>query len=95
MPYRPRRRAAEWQQLVDDYIDSGLSARRYCADHDIAYASFLQWKRRLSTEVDMSPDPAAPAFLDLSALASGEPRTNRWQIELSLGDGVVLRLERG
>jgi hypothetical protein len=34
-------------------------------------------------------------FLDLGALRGADGEPTRWDIELALGDGVVLRLRRG
>jgi len=37
---RRTRTPAQWQQLVEQWQDSGLSATRFCKIHEIGYASF-------------------------------------------------------
>lgn len=91
-----RRTAAQWRALVEQFEQSGLSARAFCDRHQLGYASFCQWRRRLAQEGTapvMSSKPEAE-FLDLSALGIAS-RSSGWQIVLSLGGGVELRLSRG
>ena len=84
-----RRTRAQWQRVVAAQMASGLSQAAYCARHRIAYSSFCRWKRELSRQ----ESSVSPAFIELTTAtpvsASG------WDIELELGDGVVLRLRRG
>lgn len=86
-----RRTAAQWQTLIEKWQHSTLSAARFCSEHNIGYASFCQWRKKLlGPTVHQGSDAAE--FLDLSALA--EPSA-RWQIVLALGNGVELRLSQG
>lgn len=97
MAYR-RRTQNEWQSLVNDQADSDLSAKTFCANHGIGLASFYQWRKRLTTDtVDALPDEPLP-FVDVSALASQVSQkadAPAWLVELELGNGLVLRLNRG
>jgi hypothetical protein len=98
MAYR-RRTQSEWQSLVKDQAGSGLSAKAFCADQGIGVASFYQWRKRLTTDgVHALPDEPFP-FVDVSALASQvsqqETGAPAWLVELELGNGLVLRLNRG
>ena len=95
MANRPRRNQSEWQTLVNDFTTTQLSARQFCDEREIPYASFLNWKRRLTTPADPAEVDPSPAFIDLGTLTSVRPATEGWRIELALGDGVVLKLERG
>jgi len=85
----PRRPPAQWQALMGQWRDSGLSAREFCRQHALGYANFRKWCKRLG-----SPDtlPAAGDFIDLSALPS--PASAGWHIVVHLGDGVEIRLNR-
>lgn len=95
MTYAPRRTPEQWQTLVDQWQSSGQSAARFCDVQAIGYASFCSWRKRLAG------DQASPAvadqnvsFIDLGALpSSNEGRA--WNIVLSLGNGVELRLSQG
>ena len=92
MAQSTRRTSAQWQALVDQWQSSGLSALRFCEDHRVGYASFCNWRKRLSG--DQRPTARDVSFIDLDALtSSGQGRT--WDIVLSLGNGVELRLSQG
>lgn len=80
---------AEWQAILEEYRASGVSARQFCTDKGLGYASFLNWRKRLAE--DSNTDPVS--FIDLSSL-SQPAGTSSWHIELELGDGMTLRLDR-
>ena len=93
---RKHRTPEQWQALVDQQRDSGLSAPQFCKQEDIAFASFCNWRKRLS---DQSTDDSAGSgeanFLDLSPLMGTSQSTGRcWNIVPSLGNGVELRLSQ-
>ncbi len=93
MNYSPRRTPEQWQALVDQWQRSGQTAARFCEDNAIGYASFCNWRKRL---IDDSAPLAEQdvSFIDISTLPS--PGTGRtWNIVLSLGNGVELRLSQG
>jgi hypothetical protein len=86
-----RRTRSQWAELIEQWRASGQSARDFCRAQGLGYASFCQWRRRLEP-AEAEPGDSGQGFVDLSALsASG----GRWDIVLSLGDGVELRLSRG
>ena len=45
-----RRTLEQWQTLVSQWRNSGQSAARFCETHGIGYASFCQWRKRLTDE---------------------------------------------
>ena len=104
MAYRPHRTAKQWQQLIDRQSHSSQSAREFCADHDIGYASFIQWRSRLTPSASskgMSVD-SAPEFIELTS-GLDEHRHQKLErldvaspilIELDLGGGLQLRISR-
>lgn len=89
-PYQ-RRSPNEWSTLVNAQQQSGLSAVQYCKQNNIVYASFCKWKQRLTDHESFDTDTPASGFLDLSSIA---PSSGRWDITLSLGDGIELTLSR-
>ena len=100
---RPRRCAAQWQRLVSQQATSGLAAPAFCDRHDLSYASFIQWRRRLRQgEPPVEAEPTAAleeplseqsmSFVELTAPSALYGRTERWLIELDLGSGVQLRI---
>jgi len=95
---RKHRSAAQWQHLVDQQRNSGLSVNDFCVKHGIGYASFCKWRKRLSDQLTSDSKPISADktdFLDLSALmSSGAASRSGWHIVLSLGNGVELRLSQ-
>lgn len=83
---RIRRRPEEWQRLIDEQSESGLTQVAFCQVNALSLASFQNWKRRLTAET-----PAEP-WVELGTLdRSASPG---WDIELDLGEGLCLRLRR-
>ena len=81
-----RRTAKQWKVLVDQQANSGQSARLFCEAQGVAYASFCNWRRRLS-EIEPSPLIYIGALL-----AQHSDRT--WCIELDLVEGIKLTLKQ-
>ncbi len=105
MAYRPHRSARQWQQLIDRQALCSQSAREFCADHDIGYASFIQWRSRLTSSASSTSLSAesAPEFVELTT-GLDEHRHHELErldvatpilIELDLGGGLQLRISRG
>jgi hypothetical protein len=92
-----RRSRAEWQSLIARAEGSPLSVRAFCAAQGISTASFYLWRKRLGADIEQVA-PVAASFLDLGELAAharaGADCAGGWELELALGDGLVLRLSR-
>ncbi|AHI32842.1 MULTISPECIES: IS66 family insertion sequence element accessory protein TnpA [Marinobacter] len=93
---RKHRTIEQWQVLVDQQIGSSLSAMQFCKQEHIGYASFCNWRKRLSDpSTDDSTGSGEPGFLDLSSLmGTSQSSGPGWNIVLSLGNGVELRLSQ-
>lgn len=88
---RIRRSQQEWQQIVEHWETSGQSATSYCKDNNLSYASFSQWRRRLTNHLEPAK-VTGNGFLDLSSLS---PKSeDHWHITLKLGSGVELVLSQ-
>ena len=85
---RVRRSRKQWQQLIDEQEKSDQTQVAFCQTHGVAASSFQYWKRKLRRA---EPD-IAPEWVELPVDLSGS--TSGWDIELSLGEGLVLRLRR-
>ena len=89
---RKHRTPEQWQTLVDQQCASGLSASQFCKQENIGYASFCNWRKRLA---DDSAGSGEASFLDLSSLMDTSQSSGPvWNIVLSLGNGVELRLSQ-
>jgi hypothetical protein len=85
-PQRIRRSRDQWQQLISEQAASDMTQSAFCRARSLSLASFQNWKRRLAAET-----PAEP-WVELGTLSqAGGPG---WDIELTLGDGICLRLRR-
>jgi len=90
---RPGRRPdpsvrARWQQQLQRFDQSGLSASAFCARHRLSLPSFYSWRRRLRhTQTSDQPQPA-PHFVPVHLLPAAAPAP----VELLLPAGAVLRL---
>ncbi len=76
----PRRGAQEWRELLADFdLHEGTKAE-FCRHHGISPGSLSYWRGKCE----------ATGFvrIEAPALAPG------WDVELELGDGMVLRLRR-
>ncbi len=91
---RINRSRSQWQLLLDDFHRSGLTKVAFCKQHGVATSSLYRWQRMLDGQsgggdfVDvtepLSRAPAAPS-------PSRDP-DNAWQVELALGNDIVLRI---
>lgn len=86
------RTSAQWQHLVKQWQTSNQSAVQFCKERDIGYASFCNWRKRLTDNESQQESQGAVQFIDLGSLPSS---TSSWNIVLSLGNGVELRLSQG
>lgn len=93
---KKHRTPAQWQALVDQQRESNLTVTQFCQQNNLAYSSFCKWRKRLSEEsAGDASDSAEASFLDLSSLMDSSPSSGPgWNIVLSLGNGVELRLSQ-
>ena len=91
---RINRSRSQWQSLLDDFHRSGLTKVAFCKQHGVATSSLNRWQRMLEGQseggdfmdvtepLSLAPVPASP---------SSDP-DNAWQVELALGNDIVLRI---
>ena len=101
---KKHRTPEQWQALINQHRNSGLSIEQFCRQHKLARSCFYKWRKRLSEQTIQNPNQPTVAkpsatqetnFLDLSALVDASPTANQgWDIVLSLGNGVELRLSQ-
>ena len=97
---RARRTAAQWRKLIERFDRSGQTRGKFCAANGLALSTFDLWRRKLG-EAQAPADDAHPESLFVELTNATEPAgsrtaagTSRWEVELELGAGVVLRLRR-
>jgi hypothetical protein len=83
---KARRTAAEWQEKVDLWKQSGLKAPAWCRENGESYVSFLFWRKRLGACVPEKSQPSKTAFLELGS----SPEAIRLEFQ-----GITIHLEPG
>ena len=86
-----RRSEDEWRELLAQFERSGQTQEQFCTDHDLVLSTFARWRHNLSERA--MDEPIAERGAMFVELASEHPE-QRWDLELDLGAGMVLRLRR-
>ena len=83
---RPRdpRKEQQWRQWLEQWQQSGLAVRAFCARHRLDEQRFYAWRRLLRQR------PTPPAFVPVQVLA--EPAG---ALEIVLAGGRRLRVQTG
>ena len=80
---RPRRNRQQWQSLVDAFETSNLDLRAFCKGQGVNPNRLSFWRRRLKQS----------SFIELpEPVQQSTPETTVWDVELTLGQHVTLRL---
>lgn len=89
---RTRRTREEWQVLIDNFTANPIDPQTYCKQTGVTLARFKIWQRRLDqpgfVEVKPLPVPQSSSVSENEGLAVG----SHWDVELSLGADITLRL---
>ena len=88
-----RRSRAQRERLIAEQASSELGQGAFCAAHGLAPSSFRNWKRKLELDTNTAGSSPSAGFVELAPRPA--PAATVWDIELELGDGVVLRVRRG
>lgn len=91
----PRRTAEQWQRIVEQQRQSGLSGAAFCKAEGIKYQSFMNWRTKITQTENVSSSESQ--FIELTATDPGPSRDvalSQWLIELDLAPGVQLRIAR-
>ena len=85
-----RRTADQWQTIIDQYPQSNLTVTEYCQQTNVSLSCFYQWR----TKLYQNDNPiSTPPQNDWLAITNHSPELEKqWDIELSLPNGVVLRM---
>lgn len=90
---RVQRTKAQWKALLEEYASSGLTQTAFCQQQRIAPSGLCKWRKYFADQ------SAESHFIDITESLSkaAEPlpeqaRDERWQVELELGLGVILRI---
>ena len=91
---RINRSRSQWQSLLDDFHRSGLTKVAFCKQHGVATSSLNRWQRMLEGQPEGGDfvDVTEPLSLAPAAPSRRRDPDNAWQVELALGNDIVLRI---
>jgi hypothetical protein len=86
-----RRSKAQWQTIIQEFEQSGLSGQDFCRDKGLAQSSFYKWCSLLKNKSENIPAP--PSFLEITppTTTASNPAQD-WTVELCLGRDVIVRI---
>lgn len=91
-----RRTTEEWDTLVQQQRDSGLSIAAFARREGLVYQTFFG-KCRSGASAKRAPTQAAqslPDFVELGVAELSTPVRTDWLVELDLGGGITLRVRQ-
>lgn len=66
-------RQQHWQNILQQWRDSGLSKKRFCAENNITLSNFYRWQKILSANestassfIALKPEPVASELISLA-----------------------------
>jgi hypothetical protein len=90
---RINRSRSQWKSLLDDFHRSGLTKVDFCQQHGVATSSLNRWQKILAYDSGGNfIDVTEPLSVAPAAPLSPRERDDAWQVELALGNDIVLRL---
>ena len=90
---KPRKRnQAQWQKILHEYEQSGLTQAAFCDQHGITKSNFYYWRKKLRTETQQSPAFVQLPTALIDSVAPDPSSAPVWDIEIELGQGRILRL---
>ncbi len=100
---RQFRTAEFWERHIESWKKSSLSQKTYCHSQQIAPSSFYKWRKKLAgclpelTSVTSSKKLSTiDNFIELPQRSEtlSIPQEKSWDIELQLGQDIILRLSQ-
>ena len=87
---RTNRSRSQWKSLLDDFHRSGLTKVAFCKQRGVATSSLNRWQQIFAQE-------SGGDFIDVTEPLSVAPSNTHeadlaWQVELALGNNIVLRM---
>jgi hypothetical protein len=64
-------KTALWESRFEDYEQSGMSGRHWCAEHNVTYDTFRYWKNKLRPESIIRKGGLAPSKSKLTNSTNG------------------------
>jgi hypothetical protein len=82
-----KQRHRQWETRIARWRASGVSMAAYCRQHELSYAAFVWWRRRLGQAIT----PASP----LTLIPVVAPTASGGAITIRLPSGIGIEVEAG
>jgi transposase len=79
------RKREDWQQLVSEHKQSGLSVKAFCQKHGVGEALFYSWRKRVAEE-----QPARFALVATNGVVASGPGLQPLQLVLAGGERLEI-----
>ncbi len=95
---KPQRRAYkkrskdQWKSMVSAYESSDLSHVAFCKQHRIAPSNLYKWRNYFAEQAPNSEFIDITEPLSVTSPSPVAQSDSAWQVELTFGRGMVLRL---
>jgi hypothetical protein len=86
---RDEQKERQWRRRIDQWRESRLSVRAFCAQHGLSPASFYHWRRVLARRA-----AEQPVFVPVQVVADAMP-VQASALEVVLADGRAVRVAPG
>jgi len=95
-----QRTAQQWQAIIEQQASSDLSVTTFCKQQQITPSSFYAWRKRLVNQPSYPSNTDHPVmaenhqddWLGVTPEPIATPLSPSWDIELSLPNGMILRM---
>ncbi len=88
-----RRTSQEWFELIENWKTSGLTQKKYCTHHSIAYSCFHLWCKKFREEKSLPVSGAA--FIPVKVATKRSQNKCTAPIELLIPDGRRVNFHEG
>jgi transposase len=82
----PVRRLEDWQQLISEHKQGGLTVKAFCQKHGVSEALFYSWRKRVIAE----DQPARFALVATNGVAPSAPALPALQLVLAGGERLEI-----
>lgn len=90
-----RRGPETWRALVAEQAESGLTQRAFCQSRGLLLSTFCNAKRRIQATEPVANADKVEEFIAVALDGESVRDTSQgWDIELTLGDNMTLRVRR-
>ena len=91
---RPRKSAKQWERLIEQQVDSGMSIAEFCQQRDVAFSTFSKWHRKFKTRAVTTHSAFKPVKTPEPIVAK-QPDTEISVVSVQVGTDVLLTIRSG